>query len=227
MPLDREFLIEQGSCCGCKCTNCPYIPKWEIGSTEIGGNDMETYRSTYSGLVFDFVNPTEDMIDIEDIAHALSQLCRFTGHCDRFYSVAEHSLIGALIFMERKQDELAFEFLMHDAHEAYVGDLSTNLKKLCPDFKVIEERVDKVIRKKYNMESIIPIEVKRMDTTMLATEKKNLLYNHRFVEWNVLKGAEVLDEDFRADTLTITEVRQLFLDTFDMLMQSTGRNFIK
>lgn len=227
MPLDREFLIEQGSCCGCKCMNCPYIPKWEIGSTEIGGNDMETYRSTYSGLVFDFVNPTEDMIDIEDIAHALSQLCRFTGHCDRFYSVAEHSLIGALIFMERKQDELAFEFLMHDAHEAYVGDLSTNLKKLCPDFKVVEERVDKVIRKKYNMESIMPIEVKRMDTTMLATEKKNLLYNHRFSEWNVLKGVEVLDEDFTAGELSVKEMRQLFLDTFDMLMQSTGRNFIK
>jgi len=188
---------------------------------------METYRSTYSGLVFDFVNPTEDMIDIEDIAHALSQLCRFTGHCDRFYSVAEHSLIGALIFMERGKDELAFEFLMHDAHEAYVGDLSTNLKKLCPDFKAIEERVDKVIRKKYNLRSIMPIEVKRMDTTMLATEKKNLLYNHRFVEWNVLKEVEVLDEDFKADTLTINELRQLFLDTFNMLMDSTGRNFTK
>lgn len=226
MPLDREFLIEQGNCCGCKCLNCPYIPKWEIGSTEIGGNDMETYRSTNSGLIFDFVNPTEDMIDIEDIAHALSQLCRFTGHCDRFYSVAEHSLIGALVLMERGDDELAFEFLMHDAHEAYVGDLSTNLKKLCPDFKIVEERVDKLIRKKYRMEAEMPAAVKQMDITMLATEKKNLLYNHRFSEWNVLNGADILDEDFAADTLTIKEVRQLFLDTFDMLMQSTGRNYV-
>lgn len=187
---------------------------------------METYRSTNSGLVFDFANPTEDMIDIEDIAHALSQLCRFTGHCDRFYSVAEHSLIGALIFMERGQDELAFEFLMHDAHEAYVGDLSTNLKKLCPDFKVVEERVDKLIRKKYYMQEVIPAEVKRMDVTMLATEKKNLLYNHRFSEWNALKDVEILEEDLVAEGLTIKEVRQLFLDTFDMLMQSTGRNYV-
>ena len=188
---------------------------------------MDTYRSTNSGLVFDFVNPTEDMIDIEDVAHALSHLCRFTGHCDRFYSVAEHSLIGALIFMERGDDELAFEFLMHDAHEAYVGDLSTNLKKLCPDFKIIEERVDKLIRKKYNMANEMPSEVKQMDIKMLATEKSNLLYNHRFSDWAVLNNIDTLNEDLRDNNLSMQQVRQLFIDTFDMLMQTTGRNYAK
>jgi 5'-deoxynucleotidase YfbR-like HD superfamily hydrolase len=227
MPLTREFLIEQGSCCGCGCLNCPYTPKHEIGSTEIEGEKMDTYRSTNSGLVFDFVNPTEDMVDIEDVAHALSHLCRFTGHCDRFYSVAEHSLIGALIFMERGDDELAFEFLMHDAHEAYVGDLSTNLKKLCPDFKIIEERVDKLIRRKYNMANEMSSEVKQMDIKMLATEKSNLLYNHRFSDWAVLNNIDTLNEDLRDSNLSMQQVRQLFIDTFDMLMQTTGRNYAK
>lgn len=227
MPLTREFLIEQGSCCGCGCANCPYTPRWEIGSTQIEGENMETYRSTNSGLIFDFVNPTEEMIDIEDIAHALSHLCRFTGHCDRFYSVAEHSLIGSLIFMEQGDDEMAFEFLMHDAHEAYVGDLSTNLKKLCPDFKIIEERVDKIIRNKYNMANTMPIEVKKMDIKMLATEKNSLLENHRFREWTVLNGIEVLQENFRDETLSMKQIRQLFLDAFDTLMNSTGRNYGK
>ena len=227
MPLTREFLIEQGSCCGCGCLNCPYTPKNEIGSTEIEGEKMDTYRSTNSGLVFDFVNPTEDMIDIEDVAHALSQLCRFTGHCDRFYSVAEHSLVGALIFMERGDDELAFEFLMHDAHEAYVGDLSTNLKKLCPDFKVIEERVDKLIRRKYNLENEMPSEVKQMDIRMLATEKANLLDNHSESDWAVLHNVEILNENLRDNVISMREIRQLFLDTFDTLMQTTGRNYAK
>ena len=188
---------------------------------------METYRSTNSGLVFDFVNPTEDMIDIEDVAHALSQLCRFTGHCDRFYSVAEHSLIGALLFMERGDDELAFEFLMHDAHEAYVGDLSTNLKKLCPDFKVVEERVDKLIRKKYKLRNIMPLKVKEMDIRMLATEKANLLENHAGSDWAVLNNIDMLDEDLRDSGLSMSQVRQLFLDTIDTLMQTTGRNYAR
>lgn len=227
MPLTREFLIEQGSCCGCKCLNCPYVPKWELGSTEIGGIEMETCRSTNSGLVFDFINPTEEMIDIEDVAHALSQLCRFTGHCDRFYSVAEHSLIGALFFMERGEDELAFEFLMHDAHEAYVGDLSTNLKKLCPDFKVVEERVDKIIRTKYNMAETMPSEIKQMDIRMLATEKANLLDNHSESDWAILHNVEILDENLRDSALSMHEIRQLFLDTFDTLMQTTGRNYVR
>lgn len=227
MPLTREFLIEQGSCCGCGCLHCPYTPRNEIGSTEIEGEKMDTYRSTNSGLVFDFVNPTEDMIDIEDVAHALSQLCRFTGHCDRFYSVAEHSLVGALFFMEQGEDELAFEFLMHDAHEAYVGDLSTNLKKLCPDFKVVEERVDKIIRRKYNMAETMPSEVKQMDIRMLATEKANLLDNHSESNWAVLHNVEILDENLRDNALSMHEIRQLFLDTFDVLMQSTGRNYAK
>jgi len=227
MPLTREFLIEQGSCCGCGCLNCPYTPKNEIGSTEIEGEKMDTYRSTNSGLVFDFVNPTEDMIDIEDVAHALSQLCRFTGHCDRFYSVAEHSLVGALIFMERGDDELAFEFLMHDAHEAYVGDLSTNLKKLCPDFKVIEERVDKLIRRKYNLANEMPSEVKQMDIRMLATEKANLLDNHSESDWAVLHNVEILNENLRDNVISMREIRQLFLDTFDTLMRTTGRNYAK
>jgi hypothetical protein len=188
---------------------------------------METYRSTNSGLVFDFVNPTEDMIDIEDVAHALSQLCRFTGHCDRFYSVAEHSLVGSLIFMERGDDELAFEFLMHDAHEAYVGDLSTNLKKLCPDFKVIEERVDKLIRRKYNLANEMPSEVKQMDIRMLATEKANLLDNHSESDWAVLHNVEILNENLRDNVISMREIRQLFLDTFDTLMRTTGRNYAK
>lgn len=131
---------------------------------------------TASGVEFDLINPTPDMVRIEDIAVALSRIARFNGHTSRFYSVAEHSIIGAnLIGQSHDGGELALEFLLHDAHEAYVGDLCRPLKALCPDFQAVEDRIDQVIRQRFGLRRTIPAEVKRLDRMMLAQEWYELM----------------------------------------------------
>ena len=87
-------------------------------------NARNTRTQTHSGKMFDIFNPTPEDICIEDIAHALAMQCRFNGHTKEFYSVAEHSLNVARIVNHLTSDpKTVMHALMHDAHEAYLGDL--------------------------------------------------------------------------------------------------------
>src|SRR5690349_6806238 len=96
--------------------------------------------TTHSGVQFDLLKPDPSVVHLEDIAHALSHLCRYTGHCNRFYSVAEHSVIVSLM-VPPSEPKLAMQGLLHDATEAYVNDLARPLKDLLPEYKEIEMRV--------------------------------------------------------------------------------------
>lgn len=129
---------------------------------------------TYTGVKFDLLNPTPDQVVLEDIAVALSRQARFNGHTKRFYSVAEHSLIGANL-LAQSDDEMALEFLLHDAHEAYIGDMARPLKSLCPDFQAIEQQIDYVIRQRFGLKLSCPPAVKTMDRILLATEWRELM----------------------------------------------------
>lgn len=80
-------------------------------------------------------------VDIGDIAWSLAHQCRYNGHVDRFYSVANHSMVMARYFRDRHDYKNALEALLHDAAEAYVGDMAYPLKRLLPDFVAIENRV--------------------------------------------------------------------------------------
>ena len=92
---------------------------------------------SYSGKTIDLNHPTPEAVDIEDIAHALSMTCRFGGHCNRFYSVAEHSLLVEQL-QHKNRDEytkipnppLSMALLLHDSAETYIGDIITPLKRL-------------------------------------------------------------------------------------------------
>ncbi len=86
-----------------------------------------TCITTYTGGTFDYSKFGPDDIDIRDIAHALSHLCRFTGHTNIFYSVAQHCLLVSEKIPGGPEVKLAA--LLHDAAEAYVNDLSSPLKK--------------------------------------------------------------------------------------------------
>lgn len=139
---------------------------------------------TKSGREVDLNAPHPDMFCIQDIAHSLSMLCRFTGHTSRFYSVAEHSVIGA----EFISDEFVREFLLHDAAEAYVNDLAAPLKARLADYQVIHNRVDACIRSKFGLPEEHSPEVKEVDMRMLATERAQLM---PFApEWDCLAGYE-------------------------------------
>lgn len=91
-----------------------------------------------------------NVYEIEDIAHALSRLCRFNGHTPNHYSVAEHCVHMAEYLLPVSQN-LAFEALMHDSHEAYTGDVITPIKQLVPDFVLLEHRISSDIMETFGV----------------------------------------------------------------------------
>ena len=130
-----------------------------------------SWIETASGKRFSFLEPDPDSIDIHDIAYALSNLCRYTGHCRSFYSVAEHSVYVASLL----PSDLRLSGLLHDAAEAYLGDVNSPLKRLLPDFKKIEHGVEEAIAKKFNLPYPFAAGVKHADLQQLRTEAHHLL----------------------------------------------------
>lgn len=130
---------------------------------------------TYTGQLFDFVNPEASPISIEDIAHALSLLCRFAGHCKEFYSVAEHSYRVSYVC----PSEHALWGLMHDASEAYCVDVPRPLKHLegMENYRAHEKRVMRAICGWFDMDPVEPPAVKDADMVLLVTEQRDLLKN--------------------------------------------------
>lgn len=101
---------------------------------------------TYSGRAYDFENPDPESIVLEDIAHALSNACRYAGHTKRFYSVAEHSVLVSRILEASGYDFWSTVGLFHDAHEAYVWDAPRPIKPLLgPDFERLAAKADEAI----------------------------------------------------------------------------------
>ena len=93
---------------------------------------------------FDFTAPEGYAFEIDVIAQALSKLCRFAGHTSGFYSVAQHSVFVSML-LEAEGPELAMMGLLHDAAEAFVGDVAAPLKMLLPEYKAVEQRVERAL----------------------------------------------------------------------------------
>lgn len=108
---------------------------------------------------------------IEDIAHGRAPLCRLGGHCDRFYSVAEHSVHVA----RPVSPEAALCGLLHDASEAYVVDLPRPLKRMLPRYALIERKVQLAIAEHFGLPPEIPAEIKAADTALLLAEARQLM----------------------------------------------------
>jgi hypothetical protein len=134
-----------------------------------------------SGDMLDPFNPDPDMLTIPVIAHHLAMQCRFNGACRRFYSVAEHSVNGAAVawalFNEDKP--LARAMLLHDAHEAILGDIVSPIKKpdlLGPDAPIWHavDAIDLAIQERYDV-SFDDDRIKTIDNHMLGVEWRALM----------------------------------------------------
>lgn len=141
---------------------------------------------TFTGKHFYPLSPREQDIELLDIAHALGMLCRYNGHVDRFYSVAEHCCLMSDTFPD--DEELARWALLHDGTEAYVGDMVRPLKLNLPDYRYVEDEVMRVIARRFSLGltdfpatadlAKMPKVVKDADTRILLTERNALMSNY-------------------------------------------------
>lgn len=138
---------------------------------------------TYTGKKFYPADPSVEDIDIEDIAHALSNMCRFTGHTKEFYSVAQHSVLASWICEEGDR----MWALLHDASEAYLTDVAKPIKPILVGYDHIEDRLMSAICERFGLPKDQPASVKIADMIMLATEQRDLLCSPP-AEWTQTKG---------------------------------------
>lgn len=126
---------------------------------------------TYSGLKMYPLDPRPEEICVEDIAHALSNICRFTGHCKEFYSVAQHSICVSVY----ASSENAMWGLLHDASEAYLCDIARPVKRstLMNGYRECESLLMKTIAEKFGLSWPIPEEIKKLDNRFLMTEARD------------------------------------------------------
>lgn len=150
---------------------------------------------TFRGIKFHPLDIKPEDIDIDDIAHALSLVNRFTGHTQTAYSVAEHSVRVMLCVQDLATDEIHYvpttsaadsqrkiwllmlEALLHDASEAYLADIARPIKMLpeMEPYRKLEKGVEKAIAAKYGLPFPMSKIVKRADEILLCTEARDLM----------------------------------------------------
>lgn len=121
---------------------------------------------TVTGKVFDLKIMDPESICIEDIAHGLAYTPRFAGQLEGFYSVGQHSFYMAINASVKNR----LAVLLHDATEAYMGDMPSPFKKLFPEFKSMENKLMAIIAKKFGFQFPFHPEVKELDKEFLDIE---------------------------------------------------------
>ena len=138
-----------------------------------------SYITTYTGKHFDPVTPDKNLIDIRDIAHALSLICRGNGHVKTFFSVGQHCVNAAKeAILRGYSDRVILACLIHDAGEAYLSDVPRPVKPSMPEYNQLEDRLLNMIYEKFLGSPLTEEEqrlVKSVDNDLLYYDLKELL----------------------------------------------------
>lgn len=154
---------------------------------------------TFTGKYLNIFDPNPDDIVIEDIAHALSRQCRFGGHLEEFYSVAQHSIECA----SRVSEPYKLQALLHDASEAFILDIPTPIKPKLTNYAEIENNLMLVISSKFGFTYPLDKSVKDVDKEMLIHE------------WNTF----VLKQPNALHAMSFSNAKYRFLSMFLELTQ--------
>jgi hypothetical protein len=168
----------------------------------------KNYITTYKKHRFSPLNPLPDDIDIEDIAHALSLMCRANGHFTRFYSIARHCINCS----DYADGSLALMLLLHDASEAYISDLTRPVKLGLPEYGVIEERLQAVIWERFGLSPT------GADMRLIGEIDDMMLK---------LEFREFADEEIELNTITPVTLPDFSPKTFEEDEQDFLRIFLK
>lgn len=161
---------------------------------------------TFTGKIISFVDLGLNEYDIMDIAHGLGNVCRYSGQCRHFYSVAQHSVMMSYLV----QPQFAMETLLHDATEAYMFDCPTPLKMLLEEYKRIERDMDVGIRWQFGLPPEMSPEVKYADALALAIEKPQLM-KATDMKWSFLPEIPADFRDIKIERIAPWDAKDLFL----------------
>lgn len=184
-----------------------------------------TWMLTATATAFELGRPRAGEVQLADIAHQLALINRFNGATTRPYSVAEHSLLVAEIFerqlgMANPAARLAA--LMHDAHECYLGDITSPVKRhLGEECRVLEASLERAVQERYGLRTAAAAyrrQIRDADLIALATERRDLMPPHPG-HWPGLDGVEPADWVNLNDQARFTwqDWRQTFTELFNEL----------
>lgn len=175
---------------------------------------MEPVILTKTGY-YNLLAPKAYRYDVDSIARALSKICRFGGRLHRFYSVATHSVYVSMVV----PSELALAALLHDAAEAFIGDVSSPLKALLPEYRRIEASIEEAIFSQFNLPYPLPAAVKHADLCVLAAERRDLL-SKRFdfgVKWDYENDPTIQPVPFPIRPMGNVEAYNVFMQRYEQL----------
>ncbi len=174
----------------------------------------DDFIKTASGKTFWPAEPKIEHIDIQDIAHALSLLCRGNGQLKHFYSVGQHSVYCCQEAINRGYSkDIQLACLLHDASEAYISDITRPVKRLLGEYLVLEERLQNTIYECYNLTHLTEDDmekVKEIDDAILSYELKHLL---NVDHYNQL----TLTHNYDLSFIPMNDIKNSFIEYFNQL----------
>lgn len=178
-----------------------------------------TYIATNTGKIVDFSHDMFPTLSIKEIANSLSKLCRYTGHTNKFYSVAEHSVMASYLVPEK----YALAALLHDASEVYVGDISAPLKEfLGKEVEDIERKAVIAVAHQFDIDMALfdCNEVHEVDKALLYFETLALMpkcNKHLSKYYNSKYEGKVTIQ-----ALPHTKAKKLFLKRFQEIQEKVN-----